>query len=124
MGDFNSRMGKASNPNEKNGQYGEVTYDKNGAEMLMFLTSKNNEMKALNDIIKKQSGPEWTRQCIQKGESSILDFTVLENRSSKETEVHVCAADVPTTEHCLIWTERQQTRVIQNRRGRKLYRWR
>ena len=121
VGDFNSRIGKASNPNENIGQYGEVTKNKNGAEMLKFL--QNNEMKTLNDRVKK-SGPEWTRQCIQKGESSILDFIVVENGSSKETKVHVCAADVGTTDHCLIWTESQQTRVIKNRRGRKLYRWR
>ena len=121
VGDFNSRIGKASNPNENIGRYGEVTKNKNGAEMLKFL--QNNEMKTLNDRVKK-SGPEWTRQCIQKGESSILDFIVVENGSSKETKVHVCAADVGTTDHCLIWTESQQTRVIKNRRGRKLYRWR
>lgn len=55
VGDFNSRIGKASNPNENIGQYGEVTKNKNGAEMLKFL--QNNEMKTLNDRVKK-SGPE------------------------------------------------------------------
>ena len=120
MGDFNSRIGKASNPNENIGHYGEVTKNKNGAEMLMFL--KNIEMKTLNDRVKKP-GPERTRQCIQKGESFILEFMVVENGSSKEIEVHLCAADVGTTDHCLIRTVKQ-TRVIQNRRGRKLYRWR
>ena len=39
MGDFNSRIGKASNPNENTGQCGEVTNGKNGAEMLEFLKS-------------------------------------------------------------------------------------
>ena len=38
-----------------------------------------------------------------KGESSILDFiVVVENRSGKETELHVFSADVGTTDHCLI----------------------
>ena len=61
---------------------------------------------------------------MQKGESSNLDFIVIENGSSKETEVHVCAADVGTTDHCLKWTNSKQTRIIKNRRGRNLYRWR
>ena len=52
-------------------------------------------------------------------------FTVkVDNGSSKETEVRVCAADVGTTDHCLIWTGSQQTRIIKKRRGRKLCRWR
>ena len=47
----------------------EVTNNKNGAEMLEFL--KSNEVKTLNDRVKK-AGPEWTRQCIQKGEYPFL----------------------------------------------------
>ena len=61
------------------------------------------ETKTLNDRVKK-AGPEWTRQCIQKGEISALDFTVIKNENGRETEVHVCAADVGSTDHCLIWT--------------------
>ena len=57
--------------------------------MLMFL--KNDEMETLNDGVKKP-GPKWTVQCIKKGESSIIDFIVVEKGSSKETEVHACAA--------------------------------
>ena len=76
MGGFNSKIGKACNPNEYIGQYGEVTNHKNGAEMLEFL--KINEMKTLNDRVKK-AGPEWTRQCVQKGETSVLDFIVIED---------------------------------------------
>ena len=49
---------------------------------------------------------------------------MIEKGSGKETEVHVRAADVGTTDHCLTWTYSQQTRMIKNRRGRKLYRWR
>ena len=48
--DFNARIGKASNPNENIGHYGELTKNTNGAEMLKFL--KNNEMKKLNDRMK------------------------------------------------------------------------
>ena len=64
VGDFNPRIGKASNPNENIGQYGEETKNKNGAEMMEFLMS--NEMKTLNDRVKK-AVPEWTTQCIKKG---------------------------------------------------------
>ena len=60
--------------NENIGQYGEVTRNKNGEELLKFL--KHNQMRTLNDRVKKAQ-PEWTRQYIQKGESSILDLGVL-----------------------------------------------
>ena len=49
---------------------------------------------------------------------------MVEHGDSKEMDVHVCAEDVGTTDHCLIWTESQQTRAKRNRRGRKLYKWR
>ena len=51
MGDLNSSIGKASNPNENIGQYGEVPNNKNEAEMLQFLNS--NEMKTLNGRVKR-----------------------------------------------------------------------
>ena len=75
VGDFSSRIGKASKMNANIGQYGEVTKKKNGEEMLKFL--KHNDMKTSNDRVEK-SEPEWTRQCVQKGESSVHDFTVVE----------------------------------------------
>ena len=52
MGDFSSRIGKASHPNENIGQYREVTTSKKGAEMPMFL--KNNEIKTVNDRVTSQ----------------------------------------------------------------------
>ena len=57
---------------------------------------------------------------------SVPDFIVVEsgNSTSKETVIHVSGADVGSTDHCLIGAESQQSRVIKNRRGRKLYRWR
>ena len=116
VGDFNSRLGKTSKLNEIIEQYGEGTNNKNGEYRLKFL--KHNEMETLNDRVIRAE-PEWTRQCKQKGESSVLDFIVEEHGSGKETELHVCAADVGTTDHCLLWTDSQQTRAIKHRRGRK-----
>ena len=58
---------------------------------------------------------------MQKGGSSILDVILVENRSSKEAEVQVCAADVESTDHDQVWTESRQTRLIKHRRGWKLY---
>ena len=118
--------GNASKPNESiDWTVWGSNKNMNGEEMLKF--PKHNEMKTLNDRVKK-AAPEWTRQCILKGESSILDFivvvTVVENRSGKETELHVFSADVGTTDHCLIWTDSRPTRVIKRRRGGKIHRWR
>ena len=58
----------------------------------------------MNDRVKK-AGPERTRQCIQKGEMSVLGFTVIENGNGEETEIQVCAADVGSTDYCLILPE-------------------
>ena len=90
MRDLNSIIGKASDPNDNIGQHGEVTNNRNGAEMLEFL--RINEMKTLNDRVKK-AGPEWTIiiQCIQKGELSVLDFIEIYIGNRKETEIDVCA---------------------------------
>ena len=90
------------------------------------MRNESNEIKTLNDRVKKKAGPEWTRQRIKEGEISVLDFIVIENGNnySEGTEVHVCAADVGSTGHRLIWTESRQTRVVKHRSGRKLYRWR
>ena len=60
----------------------------------------------------------------KKIERSVLDYIVVEHGSSGEMEVHVCAEDVGTTDHCLIWAESQQTRAKRHRRGRKMYKWR
>ena len=71
VGYFNLIIGKACNPNENIGHYGEATHSNNGEEILKFL--KHDEMKTLNDRVKKAE-PESSRQCIQKGESPILDM--------------------------------------------------
>ena len=44
LGDFNSRIGKASKLNENVGQYGEETKNMNGEEISL----KHNEMKTLH----------------------------------------------------------------------------
>ena len=52
MGDFISRIGKSSNPNENIGHYGEVTEIKNGTWMLTLTFHKNGKVKTLNDTVK------------------------------------------------------------------------
>ena len=67
---------------------------------------KSSETKTLNGRVKEaRSQNVINRQCIQKGEISVLDFIVMKNRNSKEAEMHACAADVGRTDNCLIWTE-------------------
>ena len=52
MGDFISRIGKSSNPNENIGHYGEVTEIKNGTWMLTLTFHENGKVKTLNDTVK------------------------------------------------------------------------
>ncbi|MEP1954874.1 MAG: hypothetical protein ABJJ26_08050 [Algoriphagus sp.] len=98
VGYFNSRIGQASKLSENIGQYGEVTKNKNGEQKLKFF--KHN--KGVERQRKKKAKPAGTRQCIRKGGSSIFDYIVVENGSGKETELHVCAAAIATTDHCPI----------------------
>ena len=72
IGDFNSGIGKANNPNGSIGQYGEETKNNIGEEMFKFL--EHNEMKTLKRQIKKEE-PEWTRQCMPKGETLSLTLS-------------------------------------------------
>ena len=82
---------------------------------------ENNEMKTLNDRARKPEAQwTWTRHCRDERERSVLDYIVVKNGNSKGMDVRVCAEDVGTTYHCLIWTECQQTRAKRNRRSRKL----
>jgi len=123
VGDFNARVGKANQPNDIIGQYGEEKRNTNGVEMLKFLG--NNELRTLNDRVQKPEAQwTWTRKCKDERKRSVLDYVVVEYGSSKEMEVHVCPKDIGTTDHYLIWTESQQTRTKRNRRDRKLYKWR
>ena len=104
------------------GYYGEEKRNTNGVEMLKFL--ENNE-KTLNDRAQKPDAQwTWTRKYKDDRKRSVLDYVVVEYGNSKELEVHVCPEDIRTTDHYLIWSESQLTRVERNRRGRKLYKWR
>lgn len=96
---------------DSEGLWREETNKMKGAEMLMI--PRKNEMKTLNDRVKKP-GPEWTWHCIQKREKYIPDFIVVENGCKKETEEHVWAAYVGTTDHCLTGIDSQPTRVIKH----------
>ena len=108
--DSNARVRKAGQPDDSIGQYGEDMKNTNGVEMLKFL--EKNEMKTLNDRARKSEAQwTWTRHCKDETERSILDCIVVEHGNGKEMDVHVCAEDVGTTDHCPIWTESQQTRA-------------
>lgn len=47
MGEFNSRVRKANSTDENIEQYGKVTNNRNGQEMLKFL--EHNEVETVND---------------------------------------------------------------------------
>ena len=59
----------------------------------------------------KKAGPEWTRQYIpyKREKCPFLTFQLQKVDMVWKPEIHVCAADVASTGHCLIWTESQQT---------------
>ena len=71
--DFNARVGKAGQPDDIMGQYGEDKKNTNGVEMLKFL--ENNEMKTLNDRARKPEAQwTWTRHCKDERERSVLAY--------------------------------------------------
>ena len=71
-----SRVGKASRPDDIIGQSGEGKKNTDGIEMLRFLDN-NNEMKALkHSSLKLGAQWTWTRICEDKRERSVLDYIV------------------------------------------------
>ena len=65
VGDFNAKVGRAGQPDDIIGQYGEGTKNMNGVEMLKFL--EHNEMKTLNERVPKPKAQwTWSRQCKKK----------------------------------------------------------
>ena len=69
-------------------------------------------MKTLNDRAQKPEAQwTWTRKYKDERKRSVLDNVVVDYGNSEDMEIHVCAEDVGTTDHCLIWTEGQQTRA-------------
>ena len=96
---FNSRIGEASNPNEdiNIGRYGDLIFKKMGQRCWgCWKTTRWRRW-----TMEKKTGPDWTRQCIPTGERSIIDLIVVGKGRSKYAEVHVCSANVGTTDHCL-----------------------
>ena len=120
MGNYNSRIGEASKLNENIGQYIEVTKIRNVEKMLKFL--EHNEMKTL-DGREKKAEPDWTRQCKQKEESSIVDFKVAENGKKMEVgkkQNYTCMRQGRRNYGSLSNMDRQSIDKEYQIRGRKL----
>ena len=93
--------------------------------MLKFL--KHIEMKTLNGRVKKADSENRNGlgSAHEREKSSSIGFIVVENESSKEADVHVCAADVANYGKLPITGRPSAAESYhKHRRGRGLYRWR
>ncbi|CAB1119083.1 unnamed protein product [Ectocarpus sp. CCAP 1310/34] len=86
VGDFNSRVGKASSRGQAIGQHGEDKVNDNGVRMLEFLGS--NELMVLNGR-RACDKPEFIRQRVVCNEHSILDYILVDRGSTQIPELHV-----------------------------------
>ncbi|CAB1108538.1 unnamed protein product [Ectocarpus sp. CCAP 1310/34] len=120
VGDFNSRVGKASSRGQAIGQHGEDKVNDNGVRMLEFLGS--NELMVLNGR-RECDKPEFTRQRAVCNEYSILDYILVDRGSTQIPELHVSAIDIGSTDHFLIWANIDRSRKIKSKKQRKVFRW-
>ena len=120
VGDFNSRVGKASSRGQAIGQHGEDKVNDNGVRMLEFLGS--NELMVLNGR-RECDTPEFTRQRAVCNEYSILDYILVDRGSTQIPELHVSAIDIGSTDHFLIWANIDRSRKIKSKKQRKVFRW-
>ncbi|CAB1105049.1 unnamed protein product [Ectocarpus sp. CCAP 1310/34] len=91
VGDFNSRVGKASSRGQAIGQHGEDKVNDNGVRMLEFLGS--NELMVLNGR-RECDKPEFTRQRAVCNEYSILDYILVDRGSTQIPELHDTTRDL------------------------------
>ncbi|CAB1110306.1 unnamed protein product [Ectocarpus sp. CCAP 1310/34] len=120
VGDFNSRVGKASSRGQAIGQHGEDKVNDNGVRMLEFLGS--NELMVLNGR-RECDKPEFTRQRAVCNEYSILDYILVDRGSTQIPELHISAIDIGSTDHFLIWANIDRSRKIKSKKQRKVFRW-
>ncbi|CAB1096931.1 unnamed protein product [Ectocarpus sp. CCAP 1310/34] len=120
LGDFNSRVGKASSRGQAIGQHGEDKVNDNGVRMLEFLGS--NELMVLNGR-RECDKPEFTRQRAVCNEYSILDYILVDRGSTQIPELHESAIDIGSTDHFLIWANIDRSRKTESKKQRKVFRW-
>lgn len=110
---INSKIGEACNPNEntQDGMRKKHKLSSDGAQMQSYF--KNNSMKTWKYYV-NPTKPYVASQCILNKKSSIMDVIVVQHGNSKHTQVKICAVDVGTTDHCLIWAGSQVTIRIKN----------
>jgi hypothetical protein len=121
MGDFNSRVGSASQPNQHIGEWGEPTADAAGAALLDMLRS--TDLFALNSRhahpSQESHSPEYTRRRLlttadgnTREETSILDYVLLPQHYVITPPGHArpaCTLQVETTrrltnsDHLIMW---------------------
>ena len=103
LGDFNARVGTASEINEVIGMFGEETSNNNGEKLVSFLTEVNLVSCNGRTFVTE---PEWTHIRPGLKQTSIIDYIITDIQMLKKSgKLCVDRTDIGISDHFLLWLE-------------------
>ena len=103
LGDFNARVGTASEIDEVISMFGEETSNNNGEKLVSFLTEV--DLAACNGRTFVME-PEWTRISPGLKQKSIIDYIITDMQMLKRSgKLCVDTTDIGISDHFLLWLE-------------------
>ena len=101
LGDFNARVGTASEIDEVIGMFGEETSNNNGEKLVSFLTQVDLVSCNGRTFVTE---PEWTRVRPGLKQKSIIDYIITDMQMLKKSgKLCVDRTDIGISDHFLLW---------------------
>ena len=103
LGDFNARVGTASEIDEVIGMFGEETSNNNGEKLVSFLTEVDLVSCNGHTFVTE---PEWTHIRPGLKQKSIIDYIITDMRMLKKSgKLCVDRTDIGISDHFLLWLD-------------------
>lgn len=120
IGDFNSRVGKKDGIHNRTiGKHGENVRNNNGKRMLDFCLM--NDYVITNTLFQHKDIHKYTREVTSRGERSIIDFILVENKNRKivmDTKVKR-GPEIGSDHYVVIAKIREENGMRENRKNGK-----
>ena len=122
LGDFNARVGTASEIDEVIGMFGEETSNNNGEKLVSFLTEVDLVSCNGRTFVTE---PEWTRIRPGLKQKSIIDYIITDMQMLKKSgKLCVDRTDIGISDHFLLWLELGRLTKRHTKGKRVIKKWR
>ena len=122
LGDFNARVGTASEIDEVIGMFGEETSNNNGEKLVSFLTEVDLVSCNGHTFVTE---PEWTLICLGIKQKSIIDYIITDVQMLKKSgKLCVDRTDIGISDHFLLWLELGHLTKCHTKGKRVIKKWR